>query len=238
MTDSQDKQIRDYLLEKNLAIDLLLEVQDHMIAQIIDLQKAKGLVFDEAFIEVQRNWYADLRFPKYKIQFDLQDTTIFEKKIAEQNQIVLFKKSLLGLAALTMLLFLSAQILSQVVFQYVFISLVILNISVPVFQYYKSYKNFRLIKKYDNYKLTWTKESSKIALFNGAIFSSFIYNIKYHATAVYETLYSGLDGYNMITLFLFTFLFMMNIYCFYMQNEYLKKIEMIKPFLKYLKPSS
>ena len=40
-TDSQLTEIRNYLLSKNLPIDILIEVNDHFISQISDLQRKK-----------------------------------------------------------------------------------------------------------------------------------------------------------------------------------------------------
>ena len=45
MVESQLTQIHNYLLEKKLPIDILLEVQDHFVSQINDLQKGRKFVF-------------------------------------------------------------------------------------------------------------------------------------------------------------------------------------------------
>lgn len=54
MTELQLTQIRNYLLEKKLPIDILLEVQDHFVSQINDLQKEENLPFDKA-LEKRKN---------------------------------------------------------------------------------------------------------------------------------------------------------------------------------------
>jgi len=48
MTSEQQSQIREYLLSRNLPIDLLMEVQDHFMTQIAELQKQE-LTFEQAF---------------------------------------------------------------------------------------------------------------------------------------------------------------------------------------------
>ena len=80
ITVQQQNEIRDYLLSKNLPIDILMEVQDHFLSQIDELQKG-NMSFEEAFKTVKNSWFTELRFSKYKIQFDLNDRTYFEKKI-------------------------------------------------------------------------------------------------------------------------------------------------------------
>lgn len=49
MTIEQKNEIRQYLLSKKLPVDLLMEVEDHFISQINEVQAEKNLSFDEAF---------------------------------------------------------------------------------------------------------------------------------------------------------------------------------------------
>ena len=48
-TETQITEIRNYLLSKKLPIDILIEVNDHFISQISDLQREENLGFEEAF---------------------------------------------------------------------------------------------------------------------------------------------------------------------------------------------
>ena len=47
--ENQDKKITDYLIEKRLPLDILLEVKDHMEDQIAALETEQNLTFDDAF---------------------------------------------------------------------------------------------------------------------------------------------------------------------------------------------
>jgi hypothetical protein len=49
ITEPQLTEIRNYLLAKKLPIDILIEVNDHFVSQILDLQKEENLGFEEAF---------------------------------------------------------------------------------------------------------------------------------------------------------------------------------------------
>lgn len=56
ITNEQKKEISKYLLGKNLPLDLLLEVQDHMIEQIENMDYVD---FNEAFEKVKLKWGND-----------------------------------------------------------------------------------------------------------------------------------------------------------------------------------
>ena len=45
ITKEQNTEITKFLLSKKLPIDLLLEVKDHFISQILDLEKEENLSF-------------------------------------------------------------------------------------------------------------------------------------------------------------------------------------------------
>lgn len=60
-TETQSASIRNYLLQKKLPIDILLEVQDHFDCQIMQLQKEDHLNFEEAFERTKSTWAKELR---------------------------------------------------------------------------------------------------------------------------------------------------------------------------------
>jgi hypothetical protein len=45
ITSAEEKQIDEYLILNKLPLDILLEVRDHMISQISDLQMHENLSF-------------------------------------------------------------------------------------------------------------------------------------------------------------------------------------------------
>jgi hypothetical protein len=61
MTESQLTEIRNYLLSKKLPIDILIEVNDHFISQISDLQREENLSFEEAFEKTKLSWDKELK---------------------------------------------------------------------------------------------------------------------------------------------------------------------------------
>ena len=53
ITPEQNKEITQYLISKNLPIDLVLEIKDHMIEQI---ENKENLTFEEDFEKVKESW--------------------------------------------------------------------------------------------------------------------------------------------------------------------------------------
>ena len=50
LSETQLSEIRNYLLSKKLPIDILIEVNDHFISQISDLQREENLGFEVVMV--------------------------------------------------------------------------------------------------------------------------------------------------------------------------------------------
>jgi hypothetical protein len=72
ITETQLTEIRNYLLSKKLPIDILIEVNDHFISQISDLQRDENLTFEEAFEKVKESWGKELK-PYWRGNLNLED---------------------------------------------------------------------------------------------------------------------------------------------------------------------
>ena len=72
LTETHLTEIRNYLLSKKLPIDILIEVNDHFISQINDLQKKENLNFEEAFEKVKESWKEEIT-PYWKGDWDLEN---------------------------------------------------------------------------------------------------------------------------------------------------------------------
>ena len=159
------------------------------------------------------------------------------KKIKEELQIGILKKSFALTFMLAIFVIISAQVLSADYFSYLFLTMLILVIATPLFQYFKNIKLFKLAKNYDNYKLTLSQDATTISLITLGSTSTVFYNIFIHTDHIYETIkYWQLD-LGLVTLILIVFLVMLNAYCFFAQRDYLEQIKKVQPYLKYLKPS-
>jgi len=61
----QKLEIEKYLISKNLPLDILLEVKDHFLNQIDNLQIENKESFDAAFENTKEKWSEDLKQAKY-----------------------------------------------------------------------------------------------------------------------------------------------------------------------------
>ena len=83
MNESQLTEIRNYLLSKKLPIDILIEVNDHFVSQITDLQREENLSFEEAFEKTKENWKEELNFNT--IYSNNSDVALLKKIKQRQN---------------------------------------------------------------------------------------------------------------------------------------------------------
>ncbi len=101
MTELQLTEIRNYLLSKKLPIDILIEVNDHFVSQISDLQREENLSFKDAFEKTKNEWKYELKLRFNLLSFNY--TTKFENKIIQKFITTVLLKSL-GLLVLLFVL--------------------------------------------------------------------------------------------------------------------------------------
>ena len=101
ITEQQESEIRNYLLSKKLPIDILIEVNDHFISQISDLQREENLSFKDAFEKTKNEWKYELKLRFNLLSFNY--TTKFENKIIQKFITTVLLKSL-GLLVLLFVL--------------------------------------------------------------------------------------------------------------------------------------
>jgi hypothetical protein len=157
MTKSEENEIRDYLMYKKLPIDILLEVNDHFIAQISDLQQTKNIDFNAAFELTKISWKEELS--PYVPWFILNKShavmrTKFEQKIRRKANMNLFRISI----AITIIFFLSIYFLAEfgaieqilkfvkpilVILYFIPVFLIIYNMIVNRFAFKKVHNNYK-----------------------------------------------------------------------------------------------
>jgi hypothetical protein len=157
ITEIQLTEIRNYLLSKKLPIDILIEVNDHFISQISDLQRDENLSFEEAFEKVKDNWKEELRvvYPWYVLnKTDYVEQTIFEKKIKQQNDKEIIKTSIYVTLFVIFIYFISLFQLDYSKFKIIHRLLIIFigafgilpvftNLIMNRFMYTEKYKNYK-----------------------------------------------------------------------------------------------
>ena len=91
LSETQLTEIRNYLLSKKLPIDILIEVNDHFVSQISDLQREENLGFEEAFEKTKENWKDEL---KIEFSFFGNNESKIIKRIKKKQNIEFLTKTL------------------------------------------------------------------------------------------------------------------------------------------------
>ncbi|WP_250255326.1 hypothetical protein [Chryseobacterium sp. Marseille-Q3244] len=99
ITLTQEKQIQQYLLSKNLNHKLFIEIKDHFIQQISGLMEEQQFNFDEAFQNTKESWKQELNLIKADL-FSFRKITRLEKEILQKR----FRNMMLYAAVFTLLL--------------------------------------------------------------------------------------------------------------------------------------
>ncbi|AQX50183.1 hypothetical protein [Elizabethkingia anophelis] len=157
--ENQDKKITDYLIEKRLPLDIMLEVKDHMTDQIQDLEVSKNMTFDEAFSQAQLSWEEELKTnrPSLTTYNEFLATPFVRKIYWQKRKSVIFRSVGFALCIL-ILLILAATELDITSFRIVFIAIVILSTFTPVLYYIRYFRVFRFTDKFANKVSVYQRE--------------------------------------------------------------------------------
>ena len=237
MTEIQLTEIRNYLLSKKLPIDILIEVNDHFVSQISDLQKDENLSFEEAFEKTKENWKADLTL-SWNGSADLEDSSPFIRNVRQQLAIENFWASFkYTLIAFFSILF-SGIFFNQWFFKYFLLITLLFFSFFPFITYLKNLKDFRLSKKYSNYILTLHQGGAYLFLGILGVTLQFDIRLFQHSVEVQNLINFKTSGFELSEILFLIFgtllLILMSIFSIISQHKYLKQIQKVKPFLKYL----
>ncbi len=94
MTEAQENKITDYLIAQELSLDILVEIRDHMISQILDIQSHENINFEEAFSKVKESWNGEFTMVNYLLFYPTK-IPLIAKRIIQEKYSGLFKKSLM-----------------------------------------------------------------------------------------------------------------------------------------------
>ena len=234
MTEAQLTQIRSYLLDKKLPIDILVEIYDHFITQISDLEKKEGMGFDETFEKVKQSWQRELQ-PSWKGEWDLVDRSDLLRRINAANFRAFLRKALIGASVIVLAMLSLSFVFSFHVYKYIFVIATGLVLLLPFYVYFKNFKDFSLNKKYRKYVLVSFQEYTLLSLSCLYFYFKFFTEAgtiakMFAGTAVDANLKSIIFG------IVITYAVLgISLISYYSQRRFLHTIEKVKPFLKYLK---
>ena len=233
MTESQLSEIRNYLLSKKLPIDILIEVNDHFVSQINDLQREENLSFEEAFEKTKLSWDKELK-PYYHGDWDLEDKSKLLRTINRNNFYSLAKKSLIFTFSIILILIFLSLILNFKIYKYSFVLIISSVLSIPLINYFKHKKDFSLQKKYTKHIIISIQEYTMLSI--GGIYFYFKFLVDgFKVAEMFKDFFSIQNFENFIFGLFITFtLLFVSFLSIFSQKIYLSKIEKVKPFLKYL----
>ena len=236
ITETQLTEIRNYLLSKKLPIDILIEVNDHFISQISDLQRDENLSFEEAFEKVKDNWKEELRvvYPWYVLnKTDYVEQTIFEKKIKQQNDKEIIKTSIYVTLFVIFIYFISLFQLDYSKFKIIHRLLIIFIGAFGILPVFTNLimNRFMYTEKYKNYKFS-VFQWRTIASF------SIVYFILLYVKPI-DTVFKNIHVLhfsieNILKIILFFSAFSILIYTGIYHFKLIKTVKKVKYFIKYL----
>ena len=238
MNESQLTEIRNYLLSKKLPIDILIEVNDHFISQISDLQREENLSFEEAFEKTKESWKDEL---KIEFSFFGDNESKIIKRIKKKQNIEFLTKTLKIYLPFLISSFLLANFSNINIFKIFNTSIFIAVYVIPIIIQFYYFKDFQLAKNYKKNQLNTMQSINSfgsIAIMYIFLFSKdllkkseqFFYIISGNYRRILD-----IDQRNatllcvMIYLIIFWFIFLI-----LKQISFIKKVIEVKPFLKQL----
>ena len=235
MTELQLIEIRNYLLAKKLPIDILIEVNDHFISQINDLQKEENLSFEEAFEKVKESWKEELTFEAVLMG---TSQVKFLTKIKRKQNLDFFLFALKIFATILISSFLISNFGNVNIFIYFFSAILILSFSTPLIIKMMNYKNFELSRKYKKIQLNSLQSISNIGSISIMYFFIFFKDFFKKSEQVFYILNGNyvrilnINERNATMLCIMTFILIF-LFIFFSIKLYFfaKKVKDVKPFL-------
>ena len=237
-TELQLTEIRNYLLSKKLPIDILIEVNDHFVSQINDLQREENLSYEDAFEKTKESWKDEL---KIEFSFFGDNESKIIKRIKKKQNIEFLTKTLKIYLPFLISSFLLANFSNINIFKIFNTSIFIAVLVIPIIIQFYYFKDFQLAKNYKKNQLNTMQSINSfgsIAIMYIFLFSKdllkkseqFFYIISGNYRRILD-----IDQRNatllcvMIYLIIFWFIFLI-----LKQISFIKKVKEVKPFLKQL----
>lgn len=171
MTADQKNEVTEFLVSKQFSLDILVEVRDHMFAQIEDLLDEQ-LDFETAFNIVKTSWEKDLRLV-YRINIPLKKISVFQRNIERKVNGNIIKRSVLYFLMLLIFSVVLTLVDKKAGSRFLFLLDSILLI-VSVFMAFRYFKVWRSASNRDKRKISIYQRGSMILLLSG--FYILIYN--------------------------------------------------------------
>ena len=150
LSETQLTEIRNYLLSKKLPIDILIEVNDHFVSQINDLQREENLSYEDAFEKTKESWKDEL---KIEFSFFGDNESKIIKRIKKKQNIEFLTKTLKIYLPFLISSFLLANFSNINIFKIFNTSIFIAVLVIPIIIQFYYFKDFQLAKNYKKNQL-------------------------------------------------------------------------------------
>ena len=230
ITEEQNKQVINFLLSKELPIDILSELHDHILSQIHEYQ-IQGMSFDEAFEKSKLTWKEDLE-KHLDIYFGFNESKIV-KKIYWSKMLPIYKKSLLMSLPFSLLVIGLFKYYSSDYLSWIILGVYLIIAGFPIYNRFKYKEYYHYIGKYEYNKLSVYANPSQLGIIVSYSFISVLSPIADFPEK--ETSLINLIFFGAAVLF-FILMNMFFVSSFYAQSKFIKAIdEKVKPYFPYLK---
>ncbi|MGG7440985.1 hypothetical protein ACQ7CU_23265 [Chryseobacterium arthrosphaerae] len=120
ITQAQENTITDYLVSKNLSLDLLVEIREHIIHQILDLQWDENLSFEKAFSKAKESWNGEFKMVNYWLFFPTKLPLIARRIISAKYNRMLKNSLVIGVFSLGINILLMYLLKSEEIYTVIF----------------------------------------------------------------------------------------------------------------------
>lgn len=221
------KLIREYLIEKKIPLDILIEVEDHFMNQIENYILQENMSFNDAFDKVKNLWKDDLKTDKY---YNGREVAVFVKKISEKKT----NKILLESVVFTMLVGLAIYFLSIVTVKENFIEIVtylaFILLGLPALHYLLNIRIFNFAKSYKSTKLNVFQNGNLLIPIAGLIIITSASSISVTAGFIYD-FYNNANTRGFSYFLILTCVTWFYSFGFLFQTAFVKSVKKIKAYI-------
>ncbi len=153
ITEAQQQEILSYLSVKKLPVDLLIEVYDHFISQIHDLQARHNLCFNDAFQKTKDSWCNDLT-PYWNGGGELENRSDLVRNFEKTMLKSVFFESVKYAGIIVLASFVLSLLFPKEIFQYLILLLIVIMVFAPIIKIIRNWKAVNLPKKHSKFTLT------------------------------------------------------------------------------------
>ena len=229
ITAQQKIEIIEFLLSKKMSVDVIMEVHDHFCTHISEQMEKEDISFDEAFLNTQLSWKSDLKMMKLD---NGRLITNFNRTIAAKQEITVLLKAVMLVFVVLLLMFVTAQYLSESQFSNLTVWFLVALVLVPLIYFLLNFRDFQLIRKFKTIKLNTHQKLIMMLFPSYLILQNTLLGFQSHYR-FYELYHGNFTRVDLATIvlcfcgLLFYFLGLISMFSF------IKRLQKTKSFLHY-----